>query len=352
MNRWIEELAAIRVQGQRCMLLTVAGVRGSAPRETGAKMLVTATETIGTIGGGQLEYACTQLAFRHLRQNADESGFVRRYPLGTNCGQCCGGVVDVLFESIDERTSGWVLALQRLYDAQEAVVIATSLGHAEQKFLLAAEYAEAACSDSACPADLHAIAIEMLRTGAGASRHGDFLLEPVHHSDMQIALFGAGHVGTATVELLARLDSSIRWIDSRKKMFPQRLPTNVLAVPSVEPSLEVAAMPAGTFYLVMTHSHPLDLEICTRILRRGDYAYCGLIGSVAKRRRFERLLRKQGIADDALRQLVCPIGVAGIEGKKPPEIALAVAAEILQTRDARRRAGKSGEKTPVDLRVV
>ena len=44
------------------MLVTVAGIRGSAPREIGAKMIVTASETIGTIGGGQLEYQSTRIA--------------------------------------------------------------------------------------------------------------------------------------------------------------------------------------------------------------------------------------------------------------------------------------------------
>ena len=60
-------------------------------------------------------------------------------------------------------------------------------------------------------------------------------------------------------------------------------------------ALEVAAMPAGSFYLVMTHSHAIDFEICDRILRRGDACYCGLIGSVSKRRRFEKRYRQQGM---------------------------------------------------------
>ena len=94
-------------------------------------------------------------------------------------------------------------------------------------------------------------------------------------------------------------------------------------------------MPAGSYYLVMTHSHPLDLDICAMALQREDAAYCGLIGSVSKRRRFERLLRKQGLSDAALANLTCPIGVPGIEGKKPTEIAIAAVAELLQARDSK-----------------
>jgi xanthine dehydrogenase accessory factor len=101
----------------------------------------------------------------------------------------------------------------------------------------------------------------------------------------------------------------------------------------------------------MTHSHPLDLEICARILGREDAAYCGLIGSLPKRRRFERLLRKQGIPESSLRRLTCPIGIAGITGKKPAEIALAAAAEILRTRDAMQSVA-DGERDTTNVHVI
>ena len=72
-----------------------------------------------------------------------------------------------------------------------------------------------------------------------------------------------------------------------------------------------------------------ELNGSERILRRGDFAYCGLIGSRAKRRKFEKRLRARGVAETTLQRLVCPIGVAGIDGKRPAEIAVAVAAQLL-----------------------
>jgi xanthine dehydrogenase accessory factor len=153
--------------------------------------------------------------------------------------------------------------------------------------------------------------------------------EPVLSSDFNIALFGAGHVGAAVVDVLSGLDCNIRWIDSRRDIF-RATPRNVRTIETSEPALEVAAMPPSSYYLVMTHSHPLDFDICDRILRRGDAAYCGLIGSLTKRRRFEKRFRQQGLPQSTIEQLVCPIGVTGISGKKPAEIAIAVAAEILR----------------------
>ena len=62
MNEWINDLEDLAAAGEPAVLVTVAGIRGSAPREIGAKMIVTATQTIGTIGGGQLEYQSTRVA--------------------------------------------------------------------------------------------------------------------------------------------------------------------------------------------------------------------------------------------------------------------------------------------------
>ena len=96
----------------------------------------------------------------------------------------------------------------------------------------------------------------------------------------------------------------------------------------------VAALAPGSHVLVMTHSHAIDFDICVRALGRPDLAYVGLIGSASKRRRFLKRFRDQGLDDDAIGRLTCPIGVDGVSGKKPAEIAVAVSAELLARRGA------------------
>jgi xanthine dehydrogenase accessory factor len=86
----------------------------------------------------------------------------------------------------------------------------------------------------------------------------------------------------------------------------------------------------------MTHSHPLDLEICARVLQRNDFAYLGLIGSETKRARFASHLHAIGVAPRALSRLTCPIGVPGITGKDPATIAASVAAQLLMVAGNRR----------------
>lgn len=354
MNRWIDDLHDALRGEEAAVIATVAGVRGSAPRETGAKMIVTGTQTIGSVGGGQLEYQCTRIAVEQMRKSGAnrERRLQRRFPLGTNCGQCCGGVVDIIFERVASSNAEWLEELKRLHDDRRPAVLVTPLGNVGGRYLVTEERCMQFATELACPDGVIAGARELITANGRATLLDNFLLEPALQSEFRVAIFGAGHVGAATVDVLARLDCDIRWIDSRRNIFPAQLPANVAAVESATPAQEVAAMPPGTYYLVLTHSHPLDFEICDQVLRRGDFGYCGLIGSMSKRRRFERDMRRQSMPDALLEKLVCPIGVEGIEGKKPAEIAIAIAAEILRLRDAAAAANKDNDAVPDNLHVL
>lgn len=150
-----------------------------------------------------------------------------------------------------------------------------------------------------------------------------------------LQLYGAGHVGRAIARLLATIDCEVDWIDEREDEFPDSIggsgwPTHIrkIAVDAVE--AEVACAPTGGFYLVLTHQHDLDLRICEAILARGDFAYLGLIGSKTKRQRFFHRFEQRGVTRETIDRITCPIGVAGIEGKEPEVIAVAVAAQLLQ----------------------
>jgi len=329
MNEWINELADLCAADEAAVLVTVAGIRGSAPRELGAKMIVTATETIGTIGGGQLEYQCTRVAVGMLRE---QQMLLRSFPLGASMGQCCGGVVEILFEPLNYGMPAWLRDLRALHGQREPAVIVTRMSrNTPAKFIATADRIFGAETDGV-PSRFVSEARSVLSDEAGVTRHVQQFYEPVVDPNLNIAVFGAGHVGTAVVATLAGLDCNIRWVDSRRSVF-RHVPKNVRAIEAPDPAFEVAAMAPGSFYLVMTHSHALDFEICDRVLRRNDARYCGLIGSRSKKRRFEKRYRQQGMSEQLLDSLVCPIGVDGISGKKPAEIAVATAAEILKVHE-------------------
>ncbi|MFC3606243.1 xanthine dehydrogenase accessory protein XdhC [Stutzerimonas tarimensis] len=161
------------------------------------------------------------------------------------------------------------------------------------------------------------------------------LFEPMGQPQAHIAVFGAGHVGRALVPLLAALPCRVRWIDAREAEFPERLPAGVEQVVNDDPVEEVGRMPAGSWFIVMTHDHALDLQLSRGILSRGDFAWFGLIGSKSKRARFEHRLRDRGFAPEIIARMRCPMGLPEVKGKLPMEIAVSVAAEIIAIYNAR-----------------
>ena len=174
-------------------------------------------------------------------------------------------------------------------------------------------------------------------------RDGCYVVETIRPAFDHLYLFGAGHVGRAVVRALQGLPFRISWVDSRGGIFPDDLPPHVRAVQSPAPADDVDNAPAGALFLVMTHSHPLDLEICARVLQRNDVAYLGLIGSETKRARFAGRLRAIGIPPQALARLTCPIGIPGIAGKEPAVIAASVAAQLLIVAGRRQAVASAAE---------
>ncbi|WP_228530033.1 xanthine dehydrogenase accessory protein XdhC [Diaphorobacter caeni] len=260
--------------GTAC-LVTVESTQGSAPRERGAWMAVLGggdASVLGTIGGGHLELEAIQLACNLLAAggglNGDGDGFVRRWALGPSLGQCCGGVVHLRFE--------WVNASHR----------------------------------------------DGLRSR---------LLPGLH----PLALFGGGHVGHALVNVLGTLPFAIRWIDSRDSVFPADVPPQVACEHSDPVEGAVHDLPAGARVLIMSFSHAEDLNIVAACLKRqrerGDLPFVGLIGSATKRAVFTSRLRQRGFEEREIAHVTCPIGVPGITGKEPEVIAVAVAAQLLQS---------------------
>jgi xanthine dehydrogenase accessory factor len=146
-------------------------------------------------------------------------------------------------------------------------------------------------------------------------------------------LFGAGHVGKALVSVLSQLPCRVTWVDNREEQFPSNIETyhNIHKVVSEAPELEVASMPSNSYFVVMTHNHQMDFDITQAILKRSDFGYLGLIASDTKWRRFQQRYKHRDVDPKHVARMNCPIGLADGGGKLPMEVAVSVAAEIINT---------------------
>lgn len=270
---WSEAVQLLSERNEDYVLITVLGVKGSAPRDSGTKMVVTKNATYATIGGGHLEYKSTLIA-RDLLGGSAQDQHIEHFALGASLGQCCGGSVSVLFE----------------------------------KFIA---------------------------------------------SKINIMLFGAGHVGQALATILGQLPCHVTWVDSREGFFPDALSEgmsegklegklegksgaiskNIKTVVSEYPAEEIESMPEGSYFIVMTHNHQIDLEICASILQGKPFEYLGLIGSESKWRRFQSKLKQRlshaQLPENSINKIACPIGLSEVKGKMPMEVAVSIAGEII-----------------------
>jgi xanthine dehydrogenase accessory factor len=335
LDNWLDSLFKTISDGDPKVLVTVAQARGSVPREAGAKLLVGNDCITGSIGGGNLEFQAIAAARRLLAGSGDKRRVTERVALGPSLGQCCGGDVTLLYERLGTRDLPWIeealKARQKI--AKAALVTRLAQGQDSKVIVFSGENCTGVTDNA-----LVKKALEDVLEGRATDRFikasrpekGSLFIEHLSEERPDVWLFGAGHVGRALVQVLATLPFRVFWVDSRAEEFPGELPGNVEARPSPMPLDDVVAAKPGAYFLVMTHSHPLDLAICEAVLKRHDFRYLGLIGSSTKKARFLRQLRESGLPDDDLEGLVCPIGLPGIGGKKPGEIAVAVAAQLLQ----------------------
>jgi len=287
---WRDALSLIAQENQPHVLVTVLQVKGSAPRDTGAKMVVTEGAIHDTIGGGRLE----QLAIGQSRELLANTGasagtdtshddrvrvLTREFNLASDAAQCCGGRVSLLFE-----------CFQPAY----APVVLCGAGHVGQALL--AILAELPVKVTVL--DTRREWLEKAASRLDASRSA-----PTHQARVK---------KTATTSLSMRAD------------------TRLLTAPHEQ----IASCDAGSVFLVMTHSHDLDFELCEAVLSRPSRSWCGLIASRSKAASFRKRLQRLGFTEQELAALVAPVGLRTDQmktasSKEPMAVAVSIAAQLL-----------------------
>jgi xanthine dehydrogenase accessory factor len=251
------------------VLVSVANVQGSGPREVGAWMAVFPQTLVNTIGGGHLEFQAITEARALLSSTHEDKTLTTRYALGPALGQCCGGVVHLKFERISAADAP---ALQQRLLANGQPLALFGGGHVGRAL------------------------VNVLGT----------LPYNVQWVDSRDEIFPTQLPPNVACEHSDPVHAAVTDLPSG---------TSVLIMSfSHAEDLEVVAA-------------------CLKRQRlQGDLKFVGLIGSKTKWATFRHRLEAKGFTAEELAFITCPIGMDSITGKEPEVIAVSVAAQLLQQR--------------------
>lgn len=338
MNDILAQLVSVLEQGTRLAQATILTHEGSTPRSAGSSMLLAEDGpglriVAGTVGGGLVEARVMAAGAQVLADGRRRvESFDLTGELAAGADMICGGRLRVFLERLEpgdltlvrELAEALALGGRRLRLTPLSGGPSTLLDPAAPEpgeALLRA--ALAAGQDIAAPVALeHAGAAYVLEPWAGAS--------PLY-------IFGAGHVSRPTAQVAALLGFRVTVLDDRPEFAnPQRFPqaeTRVLA--GYDSCFAGLCSGPGAFVVIVTRGHVHDAEVLAQALgtRAG---YIGMIGSRRKREAVYGRLRGQGFTDSDLARVHCPIGL-DIGAETPEEIAVSIAAELVQAR-----AGQAG----------
>jgi xanthine dehydrogenase accessory factor len=176
------------------------------------------------------------------------------------------------------------------------------------------------------------------------------LFEPMFSLAMSVDVYGAGHVAHALMTILAGLPVQVRWIDSRAELFPDQVPTNIQIVVDEDPTEQIKFSRPGAANVILTHNHQLDFALVEKLIKqlsnREQAGFIGVIGSNTKAKRFRMRLEHKQFTAQQVALMTCPIGLSNVEGKLPMEVAVSIAAQLMQQYQQKKHQQKKHRSAP------
>ncbi len=332
-DRWLAD-------GEAVALATVVETWGSAPRLPGAKMAVTASGAIaGSVSGGCVEAAVVEAARDALRTGAprllhfgvaDETAWA--------VGLACGGSIDVFVAPLEVA----IYATQRgAIHAERAFAIATVIAGSHdllgRKLMLGADGSPTGSLGGVLDAAAAAAARQAL--AEGRSRRDplppvEVFIEVVLPAPT-LVMVGGVHIAVALTALAHNLGYRTIVVDPRpgfgsEARFPH---ADRLISEWPDDALAEFGLSGSTAVAMLTHDPKLD-DPALRVALPSAAFYVGALGSKKTQERRRLRLLEAGLSQQHIDRLRAPIGL-DLGGRSPEEIALAVMAEIVATRNGR-----------------
>ena len=342
MNRAIALAAlALLERRQDFAWVSILDTHGSSPGHPGASMLVTIDGlAAGTIGGGPLEATCITAAKATI---AEQDHRLLQFDSG-QLGMACGGGGHVLIEYLD----GASLAAHELFDA-----LAKLWDQGLRGWLVTVppEQSDLSLPVRRCLVDsagqVTGVAVRPLeQLQALADRGGAYdslaAEDPARLHVQALGthgkayVFGAGHCGHSLVPLLTTLGFHTTVIDDRAEFANQvRFPTadRIQVAASFAGVMQLLDVDDNGYLIILTRGHAHDQTVLAQALHT-PAAYIGMIGSQKKVAKTFKALGEEGFSAEELARVHAPIGLS-IGAETPEEIAVSIAAELIQVRSSR-----------------
>jgi xanthine dehydrogenase accessory factor len=341
----VRQAVSLLEAGEAFALVTTLETKGSSPRHAGAWMIVRPDGSIlGTVGGGPLEAYAIRIAGEVLETRSSR---LVDYELtdadAAGLGMICGGSGRLLVEyagpdlATTQELYGALLDLLGAGGAGWLVTVITTLAGDQVKVeKCLVDSAGTAAGDPVYPADT---LWELVRTGGAPAGllvgdRAEVHVQPVGAPETAY-VFGAGHCGKSLVHILGVVGLRTVIIDDRVEFAnADRFPgaDAIVVADSFENVLDELPVDERSYLVIMTRGHTLDRIVLEQALRT-KAGYVGMIGSKKKIARIFDVLREQGFGEEEFERVHAPIGLA-IGAETPEEIAISIAAEIVQVRRA------------------
>ncbi len=177
---------------------------------------------------------------------------------------------------------------------------------------------------------------ELARAGIKSSASLTVCIEVCEDDRAPLFVLGGGHVGRAVIRAARPAGFAVTLIDDRDPSVLGGAAEDADRFLPVADFSEVGGMdlPANAFFVICTYHHCATAEAVKAVLRHGDAAYAGLLGSRKKLASLYARLAEQGVSQKALDRICAPIGL-DIGGETPEEIAVSVVAQLIAVRYGR-----------------
>lgn len=324
-------------QGEPAVIGAIIKSTGSAPRNSGARMLVRPDGSLaGTIGGGEMEGACITAALDLMNTSARKHTILD-YNLSTSeaadAGMVCGGKQQVLLQRLDPLPENLSLfqELQYQLDNRSRPVLLTLLSQsAEPKMQI---------FNSNLPLStrlLKKLEPKVSRANQPFTVETDGTLifaEPLTRT-RTIHLAGAGHVSQAVATIASTVGFGVRVMDDRAEFANRERFANADSIEVVDDFAScLGNLNPDDMVVIVTRGHQHDREVLRQALH-SQAGYIGMIGSRHKRDATYGALKEEGFNSMDFQRVSCPIGL-DLGGDSPAEIALSIIAQLQMVRTGR-----------------